>query len=608
MNNLNYIPQKELDKIPKSISIEQMDIIKRQMQTCICKIICPTGGFGTGFFCKIYFPDEFHLLPVLMTNNHVLNENDIKSGNSIIFTLNNEELRFKIMIDNERKTYTNSAYDITIIELKQNDGLFGYSFLEIDYQTFINENNSKYKNKSVYLIHYPHGNKVEYSLGIIKGINVDNYTIEHLCFTINGSSGGPILNLLDYKVIGIHKGCTKNKNWNLGTLITKAIEAFYENQNLKTIIQNNIKKHNINNLTNNYLNFQNVKMGNNINQNNMMYQNNKFFKIQMNMMNNNNMNNQMKQNMNMMNNNNMNNQIGQNMNMMNNKNINNKMGQNMNMNNNKNINMMNNNNMNNQMGQNMNMMNNNNMNNQIGQNMNMMNNKMYNQMGQNMNMMNNKMYNQMGQNMNMINNNNMNNQMGQNMNMMNNNNMNNQIGQNMNMMNDNKMNNQIGQNMNMMNDNKMNNQMGQNMNMMNNNNMNNQIGQNMNMMNNNNMNSQKEVELNKKIEELSKNLNEMSKKLSILKDFKSESESQSLLEENLFSIIFVSADQKVHYSIVCKNSDPFYKVEQKLYEEYPELKEKDLFFLNNGKSINRNKTVAENKIKNGYIITIFEAD
>ena len=63
----NFIPEKELDKIPKSISFEQMDIIRNQMEKSICKIKCQNGGFGTGFFCKIYFPDEFHLLPVLIT-------------------------------------------------------------------------------------------------------------------------------------------------------------------------------------------------------------------------------------------------------------------------------------------------------------------------------------------------------------------------------------------------------------------------------------------------------------------------------------------------------------------------------------------------------------
>ena len=145
MNEQSYIPQKELDKVPKSISIDQMDIMKKQMETSICKIECPSGGFGTGFFCKIYFPDEFHLLPVLITNNHVLNENDIKIGNHIIFTLNDEKLCFRIFIDDERKTYTNKLYDITIIELKNKDGLFGYSFLEIDYQPFLNQNNYDFR-------------------------------------------------------------------------------------------------------------------------------------------------------------------------------------------------------------------------------------------------------------------------------------------------------------------------------------------------------------------------------------------------------------------------------------------------------------------------------
>ena len=67
---------------------------------------------------------------------------------------------------------------------------------------------------------FPNGG-VNYISGIIKNINEDNYTIEHLCSTERGSSGSPILNLLNYKVIGIHKGTTEiiNFEWNLGTLI-----------------------------------------------------------------------------------------------------------------------------------------------------------------------------------------------------------------------------------------------------------------------------------------------------------------------------------------------------------------------------------------------------
>ena len=235
MSDNNYIPEKELDKVPKSISIEQMDVIKKQMETSICKIECPKGGFGTAFFCKIRYPDELHYLPVLITNNHVLNHKGIMSGNYIILSMNNDSIHFNIYIDNSRKTFTNEIYDITIIEIKKEDRLKGYSLLEIDDILYKNEPIDVYKNKTIYLIHYPKGNRVEYSLGIIQSVNLDDYTIEHLSYTTSGSSGCPIINLITFKVIGLHKGYKKGENLNVGVLIKKAIDSFYE----KTLFQNN---------------------------------------------------------------------------------------------------------------------------------------------------------------------------------------------------------------------------------------------------------------------------------------------------------------------------------------------------------------------------------
>ena len=60
---------------------------------------------------------------------------------------------------------------------------------------------------------------MEYSPGVIKVIYLDNYNIQHLCPIELGSSGSPIKNLLNYKVIGVHKGSEVLSNWNLGTLI-----------------------------------------------------------------------------------------------------------------------------------------------------------------------------------------------------------------------------------------------------------------------------------------------------------------------------------------------------------------------------------------------------
>ena len=67
---------------------------------------------------------------------------------------------------------------------------------------------------------------MEYSSGVIKNISLDNYNIQHYCPSEKGSSGSPIINLTNYKVIGIHKGAKEDKNWNLGTLIKGPIDEF----------------------------------------------------------------------------------------------------------------------------------------------------------------------------------------------------------------------------------------------------------------------------------------------------------------------------------------------------------------------------------------------
>ena len=76
--------------------------------------------------------------------------------------------------------------------------------------------------------------------------------------------------------------------------------------------------------------------------------------------------------------------------------------------------------------------------------------------------------------------------------------------------------------------------------------------------------------------------------------------------EKIMSINFVSMDQKIsNYSLVCKNTDLFVKLEQKLNNEFPHLKDQEPYFLVNGRRIKRFKTLDENGIKNNDIISIF---
>ena len=78
-----------------------------------------------------------------------------------------------------------------------------------------------------------------------------------------------------------------------------------------------------------------------------------------------------------------------------------------------------------------------------------------------------------------------------------------------------------------------------------------------------------------------------------------------ILEKNekLMSIIFSSVEQKINYSVVCKNTDNINKIEQELYKEYPNLLENKYYiFLCKGKIINRFQTFESNHIKNGDTI------
>ena len=119
MINENYIKEKELAGQLKAISAKELTILLGLIKDHICKIKCKDGMHRTGFFCNI--PIGWNTIKVLMTNNHVLNLNDIQPGQAINFTLNNDDEEYNIQIDNDRITYIDESFDVTIIEIKEKD-------------------------------------------------------------------------------------------------------------------------------------------------------------------------------------------------------------------------------------------------------------------------------------------------------------------------------------------------------------------------------------------------------------------------------------------------------------------------------------------------------
>ena len=104
------------------------------------------------------------------------------------------------------------------------------------------------KNQYIYIIQYLNGKNVYTSYEILNIIK--NWDIIHLCSTDNGSSGSPILNLENNKVIGIHKQGSINFNFNKGILLKYPLNDFIKNikKNKNNIIigEININKNDIN--------------------------------------------------------------------------------------------------------------------------------------------------------------------------------------------------------------------------------------------------------------------------------------------------------------------------------------------------------------------------
>ena len=237
--NMNTKIEKSLNDYPKYVSMENTEIILEQMKTKICKIYMNDGSKGTGFFCKIPFPDKNHLLPTLITNNHVINQSNLGNKNIIQFSINNDKIKRQITIK-DRKKYTEKKYDTTIIEIFENEDNI-HDFLELDFDINDEDINNIYAKCSAYILHYPNSEKVSVSYGIIKCIDLsNNYDIYHLCSTEKGSSGSPILNLSNNKIIGIHKGSINVRDFNKGTLLKYPIKEFNNKNKLKNNIS--IKK------------------------------------------------------------------------------------------------------------------------------------------------------------------------------------------------------------------------------------------------------------------------------------------------------------------------------------------------------------------------------
>ena len=80
--------------------------------------------------------------------------------------------------------------------------------------------------------------------------------------------------------------------------------------------------------------------------------------------------------------------------------------------------------------------------------------------------------------------------------------------------------------------------------------------------------------------------------------------------ERIIAVNFVSmgTNDIGHYSLICKNTELFVRLEERLYEDFPQFKNYETFFEVNTRRIKRFKTLDENNIKSKDLINIFIVD
>ena len=231
-----------------------------KLEKSMCKIYFenPEGkqSKASGFFCEIdYLPFKY----ALFTNNHVLNESNIETGNIITFEYFSEKKgkidKRNLIIKDDRKVFTNKELDYTCIELIKSDNILNY--FKIEPKLFKNDDITFLKNNDIFILQYPGGKDISFSYGKI--LSLGNWEIKHSASTECGSSGSPIIRRSpDNYIIGLHFGGYGNK-FNLATIFNLIINDIknklpvvkYKSFNKTNKINNNILKNKYNKIAKN---------------------------------------------------------------------------------------------------------------------------------------------------------------------------------------------------------------------------------------------------------------------------------------------------------------------------------------------------------------------
>ena len=216
--------------ITDASAIHQVNLLF-EVGPSVCKIIV-SDHIGTGFFIKLY--KENKPLFVLMTNEHVIENDMIEKKEKLLIYYNNQNNSLNITLNkNERfiQTYTKKLWiDCTIVEILDKDKINQKYFLHPN----LNHNISNYKeltNRTISVVQFPGGTNLSYSEGKLTNFTIEKkkYEFTHKASTQKGSSGSPIFLANNTDVIGIHKSGNNEEKENYGDFIFPIINLLNNN-------------------------------------------------------------------------------------------------------------------------------------------------------------------------------------------------------------------------------------------------------------------------------------------------------------------------------------------------------------------------------------------
>ena len=158
---------------------------------------------GSGFFLLIE-DESIPFRKCLITNNHILNKDDINENCEIKMEYLNKPKTIKII--SNRLVFTNEELDYTCIELLEEDNFKQFFNINKD---ILEKGANIFKDHDIFILQYPGGGPLSFSSGKI--IEINGNIMKHNSSTHGGSSGSPIICRKDLLVLGLHFGSWKNK-------------------------------------------------------------------------------------------------------------------------------------------------------------------------------------------------------------------------------------------------------------------------------------------------------------------------------------------------------------------------------------------------------------